>query len=533
MNILRIFELRLPVGHAPDALLTASARALKIPAAAIEHCTIRRRAIDARKKNEILLVYTVDVCVKENSPQPLPAGTYKVKPAPDERYVAAVPGREKLNIPPVIAGSGPAGLFAGLLLAQSGYRPVVIERGKPVERRCADVERFWKEGVLDPESNAQFGEGGAGTFSDGKLNTTIHDLRIRKVLEEFVSAGADKEILSAAKPHIGTDRLRTIVRSMRKTIIELGGEVRFECKMSGLLIRNGKLAGIEINGHDPLECTALVLAIGHSAHDTFSMLRECGVPMQQKPFAIGVRIEHTRNSIDMAQYGKWAGHPQLGAADYKMAWHGPKGRSAFTFCMCPGGKVIAASSEPGTIVTNGMSYFARNEKNANSALLVTVTPADYPNDSPLAGFTFQKIFETKAFEAGGGDFYAPVQLLNDFRANRSSTAPGNIEPTYKPGVSFTNLNTCLPGFVTDTIRLAIPHFAHQLHGFDHDHAVLTGVETRSSCPVRITRNDNFQSTIGGIYPAGEGAGYAGGIMSAAVDGIRTAEAIISRFCPLL
>jgi uncharacterized protein len=527
--MLRLSQLKLPVDHSAGDLLRYAARALHVPPGAIDNCTIRRRAIDARKKTSVHLVYTLDIELKPDVKAPAVAAKYKLKTTPDESYVQAIPGKERCSSRPVIVGSGPAGLFAGLILARAGYKPLIIERGKQVRERCRDLERFWKEGVLDPESNAQFGEGGAGTFSDGKLNTATHDRRIRKVLEELVEAGADKEILFLAKPHIGTDRLRTIVSRLRETITTLGGEVRFGNKLTGLKISGNSLQSILINSTDSIPCSALVVAIGHSARDTFDMLYKSGIPIEPKPFAMGVRIEHSQRLIDETQYGKWAGHPALGAADYKMAWHGPDGRSVFTFCMCPGGSVIGASSEPGGVVTNGMSFYTRDSGNANAALLVTVTPEDYNGDSPLSGFAFQRELEQKAFELGGKNYCAPAQLLRDFRLNRGSKSLGSVEPTYRPGVVPSDMNRCLPRFMCIALQSAIPVFAGQLRGFDCGDAVLTGVETRSSCPVRIIRGDDYQSKVHGIYSAGEGAGYAGGIVSSAVDGIKVAEAIIERF----
>ncbi len=414
-------------------------------------------------------------------------------------------------------------------MAQAGYQPVILERGKALESRCRDVERFWREGLLNPESNAQFGEGGAGTFSDGKLTTLISDLRCHKVLEELVAAGAPTDILVSRKPHIGTDCLRKVVRAIRDTVILLGGEVSFSTRVTGLRVRNGLLHGLEINASAALECEAAIFAIGHSARDTFDMLLQNGLSIIPKPFSVGMRIEHPQRIIDEAQFGPFAGHPRLGPAEYKLAYHGEGGRSAYTFCMCPGGEVIAAASEPEGVVTNGMSLRARAGENSNSALLVNVGPADFPDDHPLAGFAFQREWEKLAFHLAGESYAAPIQLLGDFIAGRASTQLGQVKPSYRPGVVLADLCKCLPSYVCDTIKQAIPAFARRLRGFDLPAAVLTGVETRSSCPVRLVRRNNFQSSLGGLYPAGEGAGYAGGIMSSAVDGIRAAEALISRF----
>jgi uncharacterized FAD-dependent dehydrogenase len=426
----------------------------------------------------------------------------------------------------VIVGTGPAGLFAGLLLARAGARPLFLERGQPLEVRVQDVEGLLSGGHLKTESNIQFGEGGAGTFSDGKLNTSISDPRCRWVLEQWVATGAPPDILYKAKPHVGTDRIRETVKRMRRDIQEQGGEFRFATRVTGLVVNEGRVAGVEVNGGEVLECDTVVLAIGNAARDTFEMLHRTGVFLAAKSFSIGARIEHPRAWVDRGLYGGFSGHPQLGAADYKMAHHGANGTSAYTFCMCPGGVVVPGASEQGGVVTNGMSEYARRQPNSNSALMVGVSPKDFGRDHPLAGVTFQREWERKAFALGGGGFKAPVQRVEDFMARRPSTRLGAVSPSYLPGVTPANLWDCLPDFVGAGILEALKAFSRRLKDFAHPDALLTGVETRSSSPVRIRRDDSFQSNIRGLYPAGEGAGYAGGIMSSAVDGLRVAETLL-------
>ncbi|HUX39366.1 MAG TPA: hypothetical protein VMV44_15810 [Rectinemataceae bacterium] len=533
---IRVYELKLPLDHDAEALPKALATALSCRRDEILEWTIRREAVDARRKSALHFSYTVDVSLRNEARVLGGKTSVKLAAVPDDSYKPAKPGSERLEGRPVVVGTGPAGLFAGLALAKAGYRPLLVERGKSVDERTADVERFWREGILDPESNAQFGEGGAGTFSDGKLTTLINDPRCSQVLREFVEAGAPPSIIASGRPHLGTDALRGIVKRIRGIITGLGGEFRFSTLLSGLGTSEGRLAWIEVrdaNGGaaERLRRGTLVLAIGHSADDSFAMLRDAGLAMLPKPFAVGLRIEHPQVLVDSAQYGSFAGHPRLGAAEYKLAWHGEGGRSAFTFCMCPGGQVVAAASREGCLVTNGMSYASRDGRNANSALLVNVTPADFPGSDLLSGFDFQRQWEGLAFAMGGGDYRAPAQLLGDYRKNRVSTALGGVEASYQPGIRFANLREALPPYVGETIVAAIPDFGRRIQGFDRDDALLTGVETRSSSPVRIPRGEDFQSSIGGLYPVGEGAGYAGGIMSAAVDGLRVAEAIIGRFAP--
>lgn len=490
---------------------------------------IFKKSIDARKKNAIIYVYTVDATIKDETAILKKVVKTGITHSPDLSYKNVKSGNENLPHRPVIIGMGPAGLFAGLLLASNGYAPIILERGDDVDVRTTKIETFWKTGTLDPESNVQFGEGGAGTFSDGKLTTLINDTRCRNILEAFINAGAPEEILYLSKPHIGTDLLRETVKTIRKQIIENGGDVRFRSKVTDFIIQDRQLTGLIINDTEKLDCTTALLGIGHSARDTFETLHHRGITLTPKPFSIGVRIEHPQQLINRSQYGSAAGFAGLGAADYKLSYHSPKGRSAYTFCMCPGGYVVAAASEKNKVVTNGMSKHRRNGENANAALLVGVQPEDFESDHPLAGVAFQRKWESLAFTLGGGNYYAPAQLVGDFLADKPSKQWGSVKPTYTPGLTFAQLKDCLPDYVVATIKEALLHFNNKINGFAMADGIMTGVETRSSSPVRINRNDDNVSNILGLYPMGEGAGYAGGIMSSAVDGVKTAEKIIMKY----
>nr|WP_300003518.1 hypothetical protein [Tissierella sp.] len=526
--MIRVPEIKLDLDQEEIKLKEGLAKKLNISIKDIEEIRIFKKSVDARKKEKIHFVYTLDAKVKDEAKllkRFAKKGVTKVKDT-SRNYEYKDLGDA---LRPVVVGTGPSGLFAGLVLAKSGLRPILLERGKDVEKRAVDVGFFWNEGKLNPESNVQFGEGGAGTFSDGKLTTLVKDPRSRWILEEFVKGGAPEDILYINKPHIGTDILRNVVKEIRKTIISLGGEVRFESKFTDLIIEEGRVVGVRVNNHDEIKTDRVLLAPGHSARDTFEMLHARGVEIKQKAFSIGVRIEHTQELINEKQYGIANVHPKLGAAEYKLSGHYDTGRSAYTFCMCPGGMVIAASSEPGSIVTNGMSMHSRDGENANSALLVGVSPEDFEGDHPLAGVEFQRKCEALAFKLGGENYRAPAQRVGDFLEDKSSSSLGEIAKTYNPGVVMTDLRECLPDYVTDTLKLALVDFDKKIKGFADPDAIMTGVETRSSSPIRIQRGETLQSNIKGLYPVGEGAGYAGGIMSAGIDGIKVAEMILCEY----
>ncbi|MDO9094117.1 MAG: NAD(P)/FAD-dependent oxidoreductase [Rubrivivax sp.] len=548
--MLRITELPLPLTHTAEALRPAVLSRLGLADGALKGFTVFRRAYDARRKSAVVLVYTVD-CEVDDEAGVLArhAGDQHIRPAPDTRYrfVGHAPAdfRASGRLRPVVVGFGPCGLFAALVLAQMGLAPIVLERGKDVRQRTKDTWGLWRQGVLNPESNVQFGEGGAGTFSDGKLWSQISDPRhlTRKVLTEFVKAGAPEEILFVSKPHIGTFRLVSMIEKMRADITALGGEIRFEQQVVDVCIEAGAIRGLTLKSGEQLDADHVVLALGHSARDTFTMLHERGVFMEAKPFSVGFRIEHPQSLIDRARFGPSAGHPILGAADYKLVHHASNGRGVYSFCMCPGGTVVAATSEVDRVVTNGMSQYSRNERNANAGIVVGISPQDYrqtPGDgpvSPLDGMAFQRFWESRAYELGGGGYQAPGALVGDFIKGQPSSAVGAVMPSYKPGVHFTALadaqRPSLPPYVLAAIREALPAFDKQIPGFSLPDAVLTGVETRTSSPLRITRGKDWQSlNVKGLYPAGEGAGYAGGIMSAGVDGIEVAEALATSLLQL-
>jgi uncharacterized protein len=551
---IRLTEVKLPLDHPPEALEQAVLERLKLPRAALRQIHVFRRGYDARKKSDIHFIYTLDVELV-NAKQAI-AKAARVVPTPDTRYKFIAHAPERAFMRPVVIGTGPCGLFAALTLAQMGFRPLILERGKVVRERTKDTWGFWRKRELKTESNVQFGEGGAGTFSDGKLWSQVKDplFHGRKVLEEMVRGGAPDEIMYVSKPHVGTFRLVKVVEFLREEIVRLGGEFRFQTKVTGLKVQGSAIRGLILEGGEQLEARHVVLAIGHSARDTFAMLHEHGIYMEAKPFSVGFRIEHPQGLIDRARFGPFAGHKALGAADYKLVHHARNGRSVYSFCMCPGGTVVAATSEEKRVVTNGMSQYSRNERNANAGIVVGIEPADFDVDARgkplvpeaqrghvLAGMKFQQALEAGAYTLGGESYNAPGQLIGDFLQGVASTDFGSVLPSYKPGVHLTHLGDlaqpALPMYAIEAIREAIPAFARQIEGFDLPDGVLTGVETRTSAPIRIKRFDRadhpqrYQSiNTAGLYPAGEGAGYAGGIMSAAIDGIKVAEAVALDIC---
>jgi uncharacterized FAD-dependent dehydrogenase len=531
--MLRLTDIKLPLDHDEQALEQAILAKLNIGKSQLQSFDVFKRGYDARNNKNIQLIYTLDLKVDDevallakfdNDPH------VRVTPDMEYKFVAQAPAN--LTHRPVVIGLGPCGLFAALILAQMGYKPIVLERGKAVRERTKDTFGFWRKQPLNPESNVQFGEGGAGTFSDGKLYSQVKDRKHygRKVLHEFVAAGAPEEIMYVSKPHIGTFKLVNMVEKMREQIIALGGEIRFSTRVERLDLsrvnKNYKIKGLYLSNGDYLSCKQVVMAVGHSARDTFEALYKQGVYIEAKPFSIGFRIEHEQSMIDQCRFGENAGNPILGAADYKLVHHCKNGRTVYSFCMCPGGTVVAATSELGRVVTNGMSQYSRHERNANSAIVVGITPEkDYPGN-PLAGIELQRKLEALAFKAGGENYHAPAQLIGDFLAGKASVDAGGVKPSYTPGVTFTDLSTVVPDYVTEAIREAIPAFDRQIKGFAKADGLLTGVETRTSSPVCIKRGDDYQSiNVEGLYPAGEGAGYAGGIWSAGIDGIRVAEAL--------
>lgn len=527
--MLRITDLQLPLDHTEAELKAAVLKELGITDKELINFTVFRRGYDARKKTAIILIYTIDVETTADATLLKRHKNHnKISETPDTSYKYVTHADNRPFKRPVVIGFGPCGLFVALLLAEMGFKPLVLERGKTVRERTKDTWGLWRKRELQPESNVQFGEGGAGTFSDGKLYSQIKDPRHygRKVLTEFVKAGAPEEIMYVSKPHIGTFRLVKMIEEMRNHIEALGGEIRFQQKVTDIDVVDGQVKGVHLNNSEYIESNHVVLAIGHSARDTFQMIADRGIYVEAKPFSIGFRVEHPQSVIDKARFGPNAGNKILGAADYKLVHHAQNGRSVYSFCMCPGGTVVAATSEPGRVVTNGMSQYSRNERNANSAIVVGITPADYPGN-PLAGIDLQRKLEEKAYEVGGGNYNAPGQLIGDFLAARPSTQLGTVEPSYKPGITLCDLAQTLPEFAITAIREALPEFDKKIKGFAMKDAILTGVETRTSSPIRIKRNDHDLQSLNtrGLFPAGEGAGYAGGILSAAVDGIKVAEAV--------
>lgn len=526
--MIRLTNIQLPLDHTPDALVNAILTTLSIKADQLVRFEMFRRGYDARKKTAIELIYTLDVTTTcDDALLETFAGNQLIKRTPDLNYYPVAQAPTNLKQRPVVIGFGPCGLLVGLLLAQMGYKPLILERGKEVRERTKDTFGFWRKKILNTESNVQFGEGGAGTFSDGKLYSQVKDPKQygRKVLSEFVAAGAPEEIMYVSKPHIGTFKLVSMVEKMRATIIELGGEIKFSARVDDVMLEDGQLTGVVLADGEVIHSRHVALAVGHSARDTFEMLHNKGVYIEAKPFSIGFRIEHEQSLIDTARFGPNAGNEILGAADYKLVHHCKNGRSVYSFCMCPGGTVVAATSEPERVVTNGMSQYSRNERNANSAIVVGIDPSDYPGH-PLAGIELQRQLESKAYEMGGANYDAPAQTVGDFLKGRASETLGCVEPSFKPGIKLTNLADALPDFCIEALKEAIPAFNRKIKGFALEDALLTSVETRTSSPISIKRGADFQSiNTKGLFPAGEGAGYAGGIMSAAIDGIKIAEAM--------
>ncbi|WP_250674800.1 FAD-dependent protein [Paraclostridium ghonii] len=529
--MLRVSNIKLDINESLDNIKPLLLKKLKISEKELVNYKIYKESIDARKKDKIEFVYTVDVELKNEKNILKKSRIKDVVEVKEKTYIDVRSGSEKLKNRPVIIGSGPAGLFATLVLAQRGYNPILLERGLDVDTRTEDIKKFWEDGKFNSKSNVQFGEGGAGTFSDGKLTTRIKDIRCRKVLEELVNFGSPEEILYSYKPHVGTDILKKVVKNIREEIIVLGGQVKFDSKVTKIDIENSKIKSVIINDNEVLDTEVVILAIGHSARDTYKMLYDQGVKITQKPFAIGARIEHPQTLINKSQYKEFYDHPRLGAADYRLVEHTSNGRTIYTFCMCPGGTVIASASEEGQVVTNGMSEHARDKENANSAVLVNVATEDFGSDHPLSGMYFQERYERLAFELGGKNYKAPIQLVGDFLNDRVSTKLGTVTPSYKPGYEFIDLRDCLPKFVCETMKEGLLLLDKKLKGFAMDDAILTGVETRSSAPIRIVRDEQTLESVNikDLYPSGEGAGYAGGIVTAAVDGIKCAEKIISKY----
>ena len=527
--MIRINEIKLSLDEEEELLAEKAAKVLKINKKYIKSYTIYKKSVDARKKDDVHFTYSLDVIITLDEEQ-ITRKCKSNKVSIVKPYVYTLPENKRVSsFRPVVVGFGPAGMFAGLILALSGLKPIILERGKAIEERTKDVDLFWQTGKLNEESNVQFGEGGAGTFSDGKLTTGIKSPFIRKILEELYEAGAPEEILYSSKPHIGTDRLVEVVKNIRNKIEKLGGEVRLECRLEKLIVANGFVHGVTYTHKGEkidLETDSVIMAIGHSARDTVEMLYNMGVEIMQKAFSVGARIEHPQSLINKAQYGKFAGHKKLGAADYKLACHGLHERGAYTFCMCPGGTVVNAASEKEGVIVNGMSSLARDGENANSALLVGIEPKDFPSDHPLAGIYYQREIENTAFKLAGSNYKAPAQLVGDFLKGIESKELGNVQPTCPTGVTMTNLDLCLPEKVSATMKSAIVEMDKKLNGFNLYDAVLTAPETRSSSSVRILRDDLLQCNIRGVYPCGEGAGYAGGIISAAVDGVKCAHAVL-------